>query len=183
LCEKSGLYFQSGLVGDKNEIQNVLVYVSKGAEQYSFEVPEKAVEVTQKDCQFAPRVFGMIKGQAFKAHNEDPTFHNVRAISKLNPFNLKPGKGEFESCVLEKAEGPTQIVCDVHPWMKGYVAVFEHPFFDVTGPFGKFELKGLAPGEYTITVWHELFGTQSQTLTVSDKEVKTQDFVLEVSAK
>jgi hypothetical protein len=60
--------------------------------------------------------------------------------------------------------------------MKGYIAVFKHPFFAVTDKNGGFELKDLPPGTYTITAWQEKLGTQTQKVTVGASEVKTVDF-------
>ena len=51
--------------------------------------------------------------------------------------------------------------CDVHGWMNAYVGVLEHPYFAVTDKDGKFTLKGLPPGTYTIEAWHEKLGTQT----------------------
>jgi hypothetical protein len=60
--------------------------------------------------------------------------------------------------------------------MRGYIAVFKHPYFAVSDNSGSFELKDLPPGTYTITAWHEKLGPQSQKLTVSAGESKTLDF-------
>ena len=49
--------------------------------------------------------------------------------------------------------------CDVHGWMNAYVGVLDHPYFAVTDKDGKFELKSLPPGTYTIEAWHEKLGT------------------------
>ena len=49
--------------------------------------------------------------------------------------------------------------CDVHGWMNAYVGVLDHPYFAITGKDGKFELKTLPPGTYTIEAWHEKLGT------------------------
>jgi hypothetical protein len=59
--------------------------------------------------------------------------------------------------------------CDVHKWMNSFVGVVAHPFFAVTGADGAFQLKGLPPGTYTIELWHERLGTQSQPVTVDGK--------------
>jgi hypothetical protein len=67
------------------------------------------------------------------------------------------------------------VKCNVHPWMKGYIAVFKHPYFAVTDKNGGFELKDLPPGTYTITAWQEKLGTQSQKVTVGVGEAKTLD--------
>ena len=38
------------------------------------------------------------------------------------------------------------VKCNVHPWMKSYVAVFKHSYFAVTGKDGSFQLPNLPPG-------------------------------------
>ena len=48
--------------------------------------------------------------------------------------------------------------CNVHPWMKSYIFVFKNPYYAVTTKDGKFELKGLPPGTYTIEAWQEKYG-------------------------
>ena len=54
----------------------------------------------------------------------------------------------------------------IHPWMKAYLGVFEHPYFALSGADGRFTLKDLPPGEYTIEAWHERFGTKSVEIAV-----------------
>ena len=60
----------------------------------------------------------------------------------------------------------------IHPWMKAYLGVFEHPYFALSGADGRFTLKDLPPGEHTIEAWHERFGTRSQKITVAQKRRK-----------
>lgn len=57
--------------------------------------------------------------------------------------------------------------------MKGYIAVFDHPYFTVTGKDGSFDLKNVPPGNYTLVAWHELYGTNEQPVTIGSKESKT----------
>ena len=64
--------------------------------------------------------------------------------------------------------------------MHSYIAVFKLPFFNVTGKDGQFELKNLPPGEYTISAWHEKFGTIEQKIAIGLKETKTLSFVFKV---
>ena len=71
----------------------------------------------------------------------------------------------------KKFENPEVMVkfkCDVHPWMSAHIGVLPHPFYSVTDDQGKFEIKNLPPGEYTIEAWHEQYGTQTQKVTVAD---------------
>jgi hypothetical protein len=63
--------------------------------------------------------------------------------------------------------------------MKAYLGVFERPYFALSGADGRFTLKDLPPGEYTIEAWHERFGTRSQKITVGAKETKTVEFTFQ----
>jgi hypothetical protein len=59
------------------------------------------------------------------------------------------------------------VKCDVHGWMEAFIGVQEHPYMAVSGADGTFRLENLPPGTYTIEAWHELYGTQTQTVTVA----------------
>ena len=74
------------------------------------------------------------------------------------------------------------VKCNVHPWMKSYIFVFKHPYYTVTSKDGKFELKNLPPGTYTIEAWHERFGTQDVSVTIAPKESKSVSFTFKSAA-
>jgi uncharacterized protein (DUF2141 family) len=63
-----------------------------------------------------------------------------------------------------------------------YIGVVKNPFFAVTGKDGKYELKGLPPGTYTVAAIHEKYGEQDQSVTVGPKDSKTQDFTFKAGA-
>ena len=56
------------------------------------------------------------------------------------------------------------------------LGVLPHPFYGVSGADGSFSITGLPPGTYTVEAWHEKYGTQTATVTVSGSETKTADF-------
>jgi hypothetical protein len=60
--------------------------------------------------------------------------------------------------------------------MNAYVGVLDHPYYAVSGEDGKFELKGLPPGTYTIEAWHEKLGPMTQSVTIAEKETKEANF-------
>ena len=72
--------------------------------------------------------------------------------------------------------------CDVHGWMNAYVGVLDHPYYAVTDKDGKFELKSLPPGTYTIEAWHEKLGAQEQKVTLGQKESKDVSFTFKAPA-
>jgi Carboxypeptidase regulatory-like domain len=72
--------------------------------------------------------------------------------------------------------------CDVHSWMNAYLGILDHPYFAVSGTDGKFEITNLPPGTYTIEAWHERAGTQTQMVTVGEKETKDLSFTFKAAA-
>ena len=71
---------------------------------------------------------------------------------------------------------PFRIKCDVHGWMKSYMAVMPHPFYAVSAMNGQFTIPNLPPGTYTLVAWHEKYGQQEQQVTVGAKEQKQVTF-------
>src|SRR5260370_9610811 len=57
------------------------------------------------------------------------------------------------------------VKCNVHPWMKAYIAVFNNPYYVVTGKDGSFTIKNVPPGTYTVTAWHGSLASQGQMVT------------------
>jgi hypothetical protein len=74
------------------------------------------------------------------------------------------------------------VKCDVHPWMHAFIGVVAHPYFAVTSNGGKFELRGVPPGTYTVEAIHEKLGSQTQSVTVGDKESKEIAFTFKAAA-
>jgi len=173
------VYIKDVLIGPGGEFANVFVYVKKGLEGRSFPVPSEPVKFNQKGCEYIPRVFGVRAGQPIEIMNSDATLHNVHSLPKINsPFNLgMPIKGMKLKKTFDKPEHMVKIVCDVHPWMNGYVGVMAHPYFFTTGKDGLFEIGNLPPGEYVIAAWQERLGEKTQTIKVGPNETKELKFV------
>jgi plastocyanin len=152
----------------------VFVYVKDGLGGLKFPVPSTPVVLDQKGCRYAPHVVGVQVGQGFEVLNSDSTLHNVHALPTANrEFNTgQPLAGLRYSHRFSTREVMVPFKCDVHPWMRAYIGVLDHPFFGVTGADGTFTLTGLPPGTYTVEAWHEKLGTQTQTVTIGDKESK-----------
>ncbi len=99
--------------------------------------------------------------------NSDPFLHNVHSQPALNePFNMAMPTANAGEPADPQPKVPEifKVKCDVHPWMAAWVAVFDHPYFAVTGDDGTFAIKGLPDGTYTLQAWHERYGTQQQTV-------------------
>ena len=169
-------------VGADGALANVLLRVTGGVSG-SYPAPAEAKTLDQKGCAYSPRVLALMTGQPLDIVSSDATLHNVHAAAKVNKaFNLgMPAPGTRYTRTFEKPE-IVPFKCDVHPWMRAWVAVVPHPFFAVTGPDGRYEIRGLPAGTYTIEAWHEKLPALAFTVTVEDGETKAHDVTFEASA-
>jgi hypothetical protein len=174
----SPIYAQEIMTDGEGDLQNVVVFIADGLGNRKFDPPAEPATIDQKGCMYSPHVLAVQANQPLHVVNDDPTAHNIhptpannREWNKAQP----PGTSLDESFAREEVAIPVR--CNVHPWMHGYVAVFKHPYFAVTGKDGSFDLSGLPPGTYTIKAWHEKLGTASQTVTIGGNETKEISFV------
>ena len=129
---------------------------------------------------YEPHVFGVMAGQDIEIANDDPTNHNIHPLPKenreWNESQPPSSEAKKKSFARQEASPPITVKCNVHPWMRAYIAVVGHPFFAVTGDDGTFTIKGLPPGTYKVEAWHEKFGAKEMDVTVAPKDTKTADF-------
>lgn len=166
------------VIGEGGTISNVVVYVSEGLGDRTFTTPSDPVKIEQKGCMYEPHVLGARTNQKIEVINHDSTLHNIHPLPANNrEWNkAEPGGTTFEES-FAREEVAIPVKCNVHPWMRSYIAVFKHPFFAVTGKDGSFNLRDLPPGDYTVEAWHEKLGKMTQKIKVAPGEAKTLDFV------
>jgi len=172
------------VVDDKGDLANVVVYVKEGLGDYSFDTPKDPVVLNQKGCMYEPHIIALMTGQTFEVKNDDQTTHNIHPMPKDNrDWNKSqpPGASPIDE-TFGRAENAIPVKCNVHPWMKSYIFVFKNPYYAITPKDGKFELKDLPPGTYTIEAWHEKYGTSDQTVTIGGKESKPLNFTFKTAA-
>jgi len=177
-CEKqhpTPVMTETVVTGPGNTLENVVVYVSTGDQPGA--APSEPVRYDQKGCEYIPHVAVLHVAQPLEIYNDDQTSHNIHPLAKTNPEWNKsqpPGSPPIKAS-YDKPEF-IAVKCNVHPWMHGYFVVLNSSHFGRTGEGGKYTIQGLPPGKYTITAWHERFGTQTQDVTVGAEAAKA-DFV------
>ena len=160
------------------KLANVFVYVKDGLGSYSYDPPTDMPKIDQKECRYHPHVFGIRVGQPLEIVNSDPTLHNIHAMPKSNQEfnNGQPIQGMKMTHTFTQKEIMVPFKCDVHGWMNAYVGVLDHPYFATSDKEGKFDIKTLPPGTYTLEAWHERLGTATQSVTIGPKETKEVTF-------
>jgi hypothetical protein len=165
------------VTGPGNTLEFVVVYISAGAPDES-STPSTAVTFDQKGCHYAPHVLAFQVNQELKVTNSDQTSHNIHPLAKVNrEWNKSQPPGTPP--ISEKYDKPEfiSVKCNIHPWMHGYFAVLKTSHYTVSDGSGDFKLPNLPPGKYTLTAWHESYGTQTQDVTISGNETKSVNFV------
>jgi hypothetical protein len=173
-------------VVDNGGLQNVFVYIKDGlGNKYLFDTPTEPVKLDQKGCRYVPHVVGLRTTQPLEVSNSDATLHNVHGMPEANrEFNVgQPVPGMKNAVTFTTPEVMVPFKCDVHSWMSAYVGVVSHPYFAVSGGGGKFELRTIPPGTYTIEAWHEKLGRQEQTVTLGEKDSKEITFTFKAAAQ
>jgi plastocyanin len=165
------------VVASDGHLANVFVYVKEGFGNRTFAAPKEAVELDQSGCRYHPHVMGVMAGQSVKIVNSDPTTHNIHPTPQNNrEWNeSQPPQGAPLEKTFAREEIMLPVKCNQHPWMKMYVNVTKSPFYAISGPDGKYEIKGLPPGDYTLAFVHEKFGEKTQKVTLAAKDSKTVD--------
>jgi plastocyanin len=167
------------IVTDSNGgVENVIVFVSNGLGDQTFDPPSQPMKIEQKGCMYEPHVVAVRASQELEVINEDKTTHNIHPLPRNNPeWNKSEPPGLSFEVSFPRQEIAIPVKCNIHPWMKTYIAVFKHPYFVLTGKNGSFEMDNLPPGNYTLEAWHEKLGTATQQITIGGAETKEVKFV------
>ncbi len=180
--EQSGVVLpEDGRVNANSTLPNAFVYISKGSAKLSASPPTNIVTITQKGCRYEPHVLGIEVGQRLQVVSEDPTTHNIHIRPKTGrDWNVSQQPGSDP--VTTKFSNPEIMVpvhCNVHNWMQAYIGVVTNPYYAVTGDDGTFTIKGVPPGDYTLSTWTATFGTQEHQVTVRSGDTAMADFTFE----
>jgi hypothetical protein len=167
-------------------VENVVVFIKPVGDHEFFDVSKFVNEkkgfplevyVDQPHCAFIPHVRTIFPrynnpskpvdrytdsspktGQIFKVKNSSPIEHNT----KLDPGSnrvIPRGESLVITDIMPNYKAPVNLSCSIHPWMKGYVWAFDHPYAAVTDAKGNYEIKDVPAGiKVRILAWHESAG-------------------------
>ena len=104
-----------------------------------------------------PHVQAVTVGTPLALINSDAVLHNVHgSAGPVQVFNVAmPIRNQHLPTKLTRP-GLVHLQCDAgHTWMSAWIAVFDHPYFAVTGGDGQYAIKDVPAGHYTVEYWHE----------------------------
>ena len=170
------------VVSPKGELADVVVSL-KGVTGKSTGATASPAVMDQKGCVYTPSILAIQTGQKLIVKNSDTCIHNVHTKPTVagneesNQVQM-PGGADLDF-TFSQPEPFLKFQCDVHPWMFAWVTVVDSPYFSVSDKDGKFVIKNVPPGKYTIEAAHRKLGDQTQDVEVKDGNV-TANFTFEV---
>lgn len=185
VCGAEDKFDESVVVGEDKALKNTIVYLMDISTGKDFD-KEAEIEIDQKGCKFSPHVQIVPVGHRITMLNTDKINHNVHIFSSINkPVNKQQTKArrKLRLASVKKPEGPVEVKCDIHGWMKAWIAYVPHPYFAVTNEKGEFTLEDVPAGTYKLGYWHEACGSNNKepvTVTVAAGGEVKQDFTLKL---
>ena len=131
------------ILNEENKFKNVIVWLKDV--KFEGKLSNDTGTIDQVGCIYTPHVNAFTTSQKVLIKNSDKTLHNVNSQSKVNEsFNSAQPAGvpDIEK-TFSKAEEPFYVKCDVHPWMKAWIMVADHPYFAITDENGNFKIENV----------------------------------------
>jgi len=152
------------VVGENGGLANVVVWVrTKDVAVHPDlrEAPAEAATMDNHFCRFDPHIIPVRVGQPLKITNSDSVNHNSLGLPRKNPqfnVNVVPN-GSKELTFGSEERLPVEVKCAIHPWMKAYLLIQDHPYMAVSDEDGNFQIENLPTGvELEFQVWQESAG-------------------------
>lgn len=161
---------EGAIVAPQGGLMNVVVWLSDAREGKA--LPDsRRFEVTNVRCRLDPRVQGVIVGGTLNVKSADPVVHEtvIRVSGVTEVLETVTQNGDGQVVPLENVLARPvrlELSCRTHPWTQGWIHVFDHPYFAISAPNGRFVLDSIPPGEYTMRTWHERLGGTAREVRV-----------------
>ena len=145
---------------------------------------ERRFELANDGCLLTPRVQAVFAPGTLNMASQDVAMHTNHIIdvatgelAAIAPFNDNGEVVPFDRLITKPAQ--LEITCQLHPWAKAWILVFDHPYFAVTERNGSFTIPDIPPGTYRVRAWHPKLGLRDQTVTVTAGGSASVSFSLE----
>jgi len=139
------------------------------------------VQIVMESRQYVPRVRVVTTGSRVDFPNQDPFRHNVFSKSGPGEFDLGLfGRGESRGARFDRP-GVYPVFCNIHARMLAFVVAVATPHVTQAGSDGRFSLKGVPDGEYTLHVWHDRGGEHQRKINITGSG--TTDVMVQLDAR
>jgi plastocyanin len=140
---------------DQPDVTRSVVYLESAPAAAFPDVEPQRARMDQRNQTFVPHVLAITVGTTVEFPNSDQTYHNVFSLRGPRPFDLgRYAAGKSRSVRFDRP-GIVRVFCEIHSHMSAFILVFNHRYFAVTGPDGRYQIGRVPPGRYTLVAWNE----------------------------
>jgi plastocyanin len=135
-------------------------------------------QVVQKNLTFVPSLLPVQAGTRVEFPSLDDTYHNIFSYSPAKRFDLgryRPDERPIPSQVFDMP-GLVTLRCDIHEHMRALILILDTPYFVMTETDGRFRLRGLPSGHYTLKAWINSKTTRERPVELKNGETVRVDF-------
>jgi plastocyanin len=115
----------------------------------------KHTVMLQKNKTFSPHVLAIQAGSLVEFPNADPIFHNAFSSYNGQVFDVGLYPPGSTRSVRFARPGVVRVFCNIHASMSALIVVVASPYFATTKQDGTFNIAGVPPGQYNLSVFHE----------------------------
>ena len=128
-------------------------------------------ELVAHKCVFSPVVQAIATGGTLNVRNDDAVIYRNHAVDTRTGEMVSdlPFTDAGQVIPLDRqlaAPALLEIKSTSHPWMRAWVAAFDHPYFAVTTRGGSFAIDGVPEGTYALKAWHPALGVTTHPVTI-----------------
>lgn len=165
------------IIAPDGSLKDAVVMLKEVRKGKPFNLPK--VKIDAIDCDFLPFINVLRDQDEITVINMDPVEHDIqgyetarvrgarvlfnrplpmnsfhKVLGFMNSHKHLPGKPMIEKIHLRKGRNIFVMQCGFHPYMFSWGVVVKNPYYAITKEDGKYEIKDIPPGEYTLAVWH-----------------------------
>lgn len=186
-CGKHSLVDERMLVNAEDKgIRNVILQLYMGRKGYREPLekrPTKTVTLKTEHCRFEPHVVVLQTGDTLEIVLGDAVGHNANLNFFANhpPTSTLPPFAKREITVEKAEPAPIPIDCNIHPWMRAYAVILDHPLVAVSDEHGNVVIEGIPTGrQLPFRLFHEAADSAIPEVTINGKKVPLQRNILEL---
>ena len=150
------------------DMRRSVVYLESAPSLAFPDVERQHATMDQRNETFVPYVLAVTVGTTVDFPNSDNTYHNVFSLRGPRPFDLGRYAAGRSKAVRFDRPGIVRVFCEIHSHMSAFILVFNHRYFAVTAPDGRYQIGRVPAGRYTLVAWDDGAIRESRPIVIPD---------------
>lgn len=166
-------------VTEGGALRHVVVYLDGIEQGKDWNGLPNGAKLEQRGCAFLPEIAIVPQGKELAITNSDPVPHNIHTYevigrARRSLFNVaQPQPSTITKAISPRNALTVKVECDLHNFMEGWLFVAATPYVALVDADGRFSLRDVPSGTYTLKAWHPTLGTKEVEVQVEAGQATT----------